>query len=135
MVYDEADGDGEGRNDVRSEDGGDDGDFDALNWLMAVRVVGRGDWGRLVDDETAVELSVNEGELNGDTSVDSGRGIEVGDSTDGSVAETGTVVGSGEGSTSPMIIDGKNKDERRASARRASSSSKQELEDEIWASG
>ena len=135
MVYDEADSDGEGRNDARNEDGGGDGDLDALNWLMAVLVVGRGDWGRLVDDETAVELSVNAGELNGDTSVDSGRGIEVGDSTDGSVAETGTVVGSGEGSTSPMIIDGKNKDERRASARRASSSSKQELEDEIWASG
>ena len=119
MVYDEADGDGEGRNDVRSEDGGDDGDFDALNWLMAVRVVGRGDWGRLVDDETAVELSVNEGELNGDTSVDSGRGIEVGDSTDGSVAEIGTVVGSGEGSTSPTVID-----EFRARARRAPSLSK-----------
>jgi hypothetical protein len=117
-VYDEADGDGEGRNDARNEDGGDDGDFDALNWLMAV------DWGRLVDGETAVELSTDAGEWNGDTSVDSGRGIEVGDSTDGSVAETGTVVGSSEVSASPMIIDGKNKDERRASARRASSSSK-----------
>lgn len=92
---------------------------------MAVLAVGWGDdWNKLVNDETTVELSTDAGELNGDISVDSGRGIEVGDSADGSVTGTGIVVESSECSMSPMLIECKDEGECRASARRASSSSK-----------
>lgn len=89
---------------------------------MAVLVVEMDDWSGLADNENAVELSASAGELKGDTSGDSGRGIEMGRLRDGSVTETVTVVGSDEGSS--IMIDGKDRGECRASARRASSSCK-----------
>lgn len=100
----------ESRNDpLGGGDGRDNKDFGGPDWLMSVLAVGGDDGNELSEGETTVELLGDAGELKGDTSGDSGRGIEVGDSADGAV------VGSKEGSASPMIMDGKDAGECSAS--------------------
>lgn len=82
----------------------------------------------MADDEAVGALPANAGGFKGHPLVNSGKEIEVGDSTDGSMAGGETGVGLGGASTFSVAKDGKDEDECRASARRASSSGKKELE-------
>lgn len=94
-----------------------------------------GECGGPTDDEVTVTPPANVGEPKRDPVGDSGRGTEAGDWTGVSTKGEGSGIGSGGTLMSPIAIDGKDEDECRASARRASSSGKQKLEAETRASG